>query len=304
MTADHWESWRPYDRSTRKQVEIYEPLALDMQGTYLQALKELALPHPSVMLDEWREFSRMTGGFRAKEFSIFCGGTGVGKTQWLASLSAQLLKQGTKHFVMSVETGHTDFMKRVLSHLAGRDLNTGDVIPTEMLSRIHTQNARYLESGAIEFSLYENRVPVEQLMHDLDCMAKKGCKIAIIDNLNFFMEVTRSSDQLIEMDRVIHELIIFCKTANLHVIMVMHPKKTDNGRVNNEFDIKGSSTAVQEAHNVFLFNRPTEEALRNGAREWHHRELTLRKMRRRGAHVGKTIVFECDRMQYSEKGLA
>jgi twinkle protein len=277
------------------------PFALNMNEVFEQAVTELAKPFPAIPLNGWPIWTAMTGGFRMREFTIFCGPTGAGKTTFLANISAHLLKQKTKHFVMSVETGHTDFMKRILSALAGKDLNTGEVVPAPELIRICDNHQEILTAGTIEFSLYEDRVPIHQLKKDLLYMVKeKGCKIAMIDNLNFFMEVKRASDQLIEMDRVIHELIIFCKQVDVHVIMVMHPKKTDGSRIESEFDIKGSSTAVQEAHNVFLFNRPKPTDGRNPS----ERDLTLKKMRRRGSHVGKTIVFSNHGTQYVEKGYA
>jgi len=194
-------------------------------------------------------------------------------------------------------------MKRVLSALEGEDLNTGDPVPLYKLESVVSKHIDLIRNRTIEFSLYEDRLPVEQLLHDLHCMEKEGCKIAMIDNLNFFLEVTRSADQLIEMDRVIRELIIFCKKVDMHVIMVMHPRKTDGGRVESEFDIKGSSTAVQEAHNVFLFNRPKNEFVTAGTRDSRDRELKIAKMRRRGQYVGHEIVYEYSGTRYDEKGV-
>ena len=86
----------------------------------------------------------------------------------------------------------------------------------------------------------------------------------------------------------------------MHVIMVMHPKKTEGGRIVSEFDIKGSSTAVQEAHNVFLFNKA--RATKDGLVTKLDREITLNKMRRRGSHVGKTLIFGSVGTRYEEKG--
>lgn len=277
--------------------------ALNMGQVFQKAVTELAKPFPAIPLDGWPIWTALTGGFRMREFTVFCGPTGAGKTTFLANISAQLLKQRVKHFVMSVETGHTDFMKRILSSLASKDLNTGEVVPATELSRIYEENKEILSSNTIEFSLYEDRVPIDQLKEDLFYMVKeRGCKIVMIDNLNFFMEVKRSSDQLIEMDRVVHELIVLCKQMDMHVIMVMHPKKTDGVRIESEFDIKGSSTAVQEAHNVFLFNRPRNEDVAHGVRHSFDRELILRKMRRRGSNVGKSIVFGNQGTRYIEKG--
>jgi twinkle protein len=300
-----WSLDRPKARQ-RAEREILPPLAKNMREVYLDALDELVKPMPSIKLPNWDHWSRATGGFRPREFSIFCGSTGAGKTTFMANISAQLLRQREKHFVMSVETGHTDYMKRILSVLAGRDLNTGDPVAVETLTKLHVDHADVLESGNIEFSLYEDRLPVEQLMSDLRFMVKtRGCKVAIIDNLNFFLEVTKSSELILEMDRVIHELIIFCKQVDVHIIMVMHPKKSDgkSTRVESEYDIKGSSTAVQEAHNVFLFNRPRQEDIDNKVRNPSDRELKIAKMRRRGGYAGRTIVFNCFGTKYTEEGL-
>lgn len=278
---------------------VHPPKHLNMRQVFIQAIDELAKPFPSITLNRWSVWNKLTGGFRMREFSILCGPTGKGKTTFLANLSAQLLEQRVKHFVMSVETGHTDYMKRVLSAMEGEDLNTGDPVGAKHLAEIAARHVQAISTGCIEFSLYEDRVPVEQLKNDLLAMAKIGCRIAFIDNLNFFMEVTR--DPVMEMDRVIHELIIFCKQVDMHIVMVMHPKKTEHGRVESEFDIKGSATAVQEAHNVFLFNPPRAEAVAKGASSWNEREIKIAKMRRRGKHVGSTIVFENRNTLYQEK---
>jgi len=275
----------------------------NQQATYLKAMEELATDYPAVQIPDWRTWTEYTGGLRKREFSILCGSTGSGKTTFLANMSAQLLRQNVKHFVMSVETGDTDFMKRVLSVLECRDLNTGWKVPVEELARIHARHAQLLESDTIEFSLYENRVSVEQLIHDIRYMvAEYGVKVVMMDNLNFFLEVTTAANQLIETDRVIHELIILCKQVDVHLIMVMHPKKTDGGRVESEFDIKGSSTAVQEAHNVFLFNRPKPEVIESGERSSYARELKIAKMRRRGQYVGRCVLFESVGTRYEEIG--
>jgi hypothetical protein len=74
--------------------------------------------------------------------------------------------------------------------------------------------------------------------------------------------------------------------------MIMHPKKTEHGRVESEFDIKGSSTAVQEAHNVFLFNRPGADLLEQEIAKPFDREIKIAKMRRRGRAVGARVILK------------
>jgi twinkle protein len=270
-----------------------EPQLETIRQTYVAAAEELVRPYPAVPLDLFPALNRITGGLRPREFSILCGATGVGKTTLNANISRSLLTQKIPHFVASVETGRTDYVKRIMSAYAGKDWNTGDPVPVDELKRFHTEHGIKFQSEHLYLSLYENRFTVETLMSDIAwCVSKFGCKVAMVDNLNFFLEVTRAADQLVEMDRVIHELIIFCKNVDVHVIMVMHPKKTDHGRVESEFDIKGSSTAVQEAHNVFLFNRAGKDLIEAGHATEFDRELKIAKMRRKGRAVGSRLLLK------------
>jgi hypothetical protein len=81
------------------------------------------------------------------------------------------------------------------------------------------------------------------------------------------------------------------KDLPMHIILIVHPRKTDGGRVESEFDIKGSSTAVQECSNVALYNRPKNEDLESRARAFTDRELVFRKIRKRGMNVGRPVWF-------------
>ncbi len=274
---------------------IYEkPHAASLADVYVEASRELLIPFESTPIESFPKFTKLTGGLRPKEYSILCGATGVGKTTLVGNLSKSLINQRVPHFVASVETGSTDYVKRIMSALIGEDWNTGDPVPVEKLQNFHSQHGHSFQSEYLWLSLYEDRFSAKKLMNDIAWMVEnKGCKVAIIDNLNFFMDVTRAADQLIEMDRVTHELVVFCKNINVHVIMIMHPKKTDHGRVESEFDVKGSSTAVQEASNVFLFNRPHEELIKEGHATKFDRELKIAKMRRKGRAMGARMILKC-----------
>lgn len=281
---------------------VPSPLA-NIDEIFLSTLKGLEHPHPSIPLEGWNIFNQLVGGFRAREYSILCGPTGSGKTALLASWSAQLLRQQTRQFIASVENGPQDYMRRVMSCLRGRDINTGIALDRKHLQEIAIEQTKYMKRDQMVFSLFEDRFSVEQLMVDIKhAVEEHGIQIAIIDNLNFFMQPTRSSDALLEMDRVVHELIIFCKNIDVHIIMVQHPRKTDGGRIESEFDIKGSSTAVQEAHNVFLFNRVTEDAVNEsrGQLNSKSRQLKLAKLRRRGDSAGHSIFLNFSNGNYFE----
>jgi twinkle protein len=271
----------------------HEPHARPMSEIFFDAQEEMLSPVPSVPFNRFPKLSMMTGGLRPYEFTILCGATGTGKTTLCANWSLDFLSQNQPQFVASVETGHTDYIRRMISAEAGYDWNTGDPVHIDMLRVFNERHLPTFSTGKAWLSLYDNRMPIETLTADLARMIEKNqVKVAIIDNLNFFLEVTRAADSIVEMDRVIHELIIFCKQFPVHIVMVMHPKKTDGGRVESEFDVKGSSTAVQEAHNVLLFNRAHPSRIESGVANENDRELTIAKMRRRGKFVRRTLILK------------
>lgn len=288
-------------------MNVYNPPLYQIAGEAVsEALRDILVPAPSVKVFNFPQFSKITGGFRPNEFTILCGATGTGKTTLLANWSDSLVTQEVPHFVASVETGHHDFLRRIISARVGRDWNTGDAVPlAEIKAALNSEEQDRLKRAKLYLSLYDNRFSVETLMNDIQYMVEKhDVKVCFIDNLNFFMEVTAASQSIVEMDRVIHELIMFCKRTPVHIVMVMHPKKTIDGRVESEFDVKGSSTSVQEAQNVLLFNRPKEEFIEQGHANWYDRELLITKMRRRGSAVGTRIILRgIDGVQYKEGAL-
>ena len=281
--------------TTEKYIpDFWKPESESLVECYPKALEELSMPFPSVKLNLFSKLSTMTGGLRPYEFSILCGATGCGKTTLCANLSCDLLLQKVPQFIASVETGHTDYVKRMISAFSGEDWNAGDQVNADRLHEFNKGFGEMFTKSGSHLSLYDNRTSIENLMADMAYMVSNhGVKVAFIDNLNFFLEITTAQNAIVEMDRVIHELIIFCKQVPIHVVMVMHPKKTDGGRVESEFDIKGSSTAVQEAHNVFLFNRAHPDLIKTGVAGLNDREIMIAKMRRRGRFVRRRLMIGC-----------
>jgi KaiC/GvpD/RAD55 family RecA-like ATPase len=265
-------------------------------GKYLpEAMESFLMPPEAAWCDFWPKFHTSIGGLRPREYSILCGATGSGKTAFLSTLTERLATQGTSVFVASVETGPVDFTRRAVSARVKENWNLGEIIPLSSAQRFQSQH-RDFDNLPIHLATYEDRVNNKEMINQVAMAVRdEKVEVAILDNLNFFMEVTSNANTVVEMDRVIHDWIMFTKTHDVHVIMVMHPRKT-SGRVESEFDIKGSSTAVQEAHNVWLFNRMDKELVEQDPRWLTTRELTIAKCRRRGAAVGKSIMFRSDNL--------
>lgn len=201
------------------------------------------------------------------------------------------MAQDVPTFVAPVETGDIDFLARVLSVASGLELNQSDAITPEKLKEAYQAGANRIVDSPLLIANYNNRVDIEELIGVLQIMSAKGVKVALLDNLNFFLKITSSTMERAVLDEAIHALVMFVKQYPMHVLLICHPRKTENGRVLSEFDIKGSATSVQEAANVILFNRPTEQDINMGKRRTH-RELVFKKIRKRGLYVDQPIWFE------------
>lgn len=265
-------------------IASFHEVWLDMFAERLGKTDSLEIPG-------WDFFNQITRGIRMHEFTILCGPTGAGKTTLLANLAAIFTANSVPAFVGSVEIGRTDFMNVLASILAFRDPEASWT-PQE-LTQVGEDYKLILQSEQHFFCKYDSRVPHRQLLADLLCAHETmGTKVALIDNLNFLMDVTAAKDQIGAMDKAVHDFVVFVKKVPMHVFMVMHPRKTEGGRVTNEFDIKGSSTAVQEAANVILWNRleSPEDAPMDEHAQWC-REMKFCKIRKNGRAAGCRVVF-------------
>jgi archaellum biogenesis ATPase FlaH len=262
----------------------------------------------SLTVPGWHRFNDASKGLRPHEFTILCGPTGVGKTTLLANLQLGFISANIPSFSAPVEVGSEDFVQKMASIISCKPMIETQQHWDEVRKKYQAQ---FFSNPMHVLTTYDTRVPHTQLMCDLlHSYETNGTKIALIDNLNFMMDSAGSRDQISAMDRVIHEWIVFVKRLPIHVIMVMHPRKTENGRVESENDIKGSSTSIQEAQNVILFNRlkddeeaPYDDSI--GAKMDPHlcREIKIVKCRKNGRAVGKRIIYKIDAISemYTEK---
>lgn len=266
-----------------------------------KALTQILNPEIGPKLPWMPKFSEYLGGMRPHEVTLLCAGTGTGKTALLASITAQLIEQGIPVFAAPVETGDVDFLIRVISALAHKDLNLGEPWNPDVLKPFVMKQIDRLSQSNLFIAHYDNRVKIEELKEVLEFAHRSHrIQVAILDNLNFFLEVVATTMEKAEMDFAIHELVMFSKRFPMHTLLVVHPKKTENGRVLSEFDIKGSSTSVQECANVLLFNRIDEKERLENNFKTSDREFVFRKIRKRGMHVGKKFYMDYTDGVYQE----
>lgn len=264
-----------------------------VSNTFLElfpALRAEAInPPKGVSLPWYPKLTQLIGGLRPHELTLLCAPTGCGKSELVANLAAQLISIGENVFTAPVEIGDINFGLRVLGCLTEQNLASGEPYGAEKFDRLAANTLKKTGMGKLFITSYQDRVDRNILAAKIDThVIKFGVSVVILDNLNFFLEVKSDQFEKKEMDDAIHQFVIQAKKIKAHIILIVHPRKTDNGRVESEFDIKGSSTAVQEASNVILYNRMKHDAINFDPLG---RELVFKKIRKRGTNVNKPIFF-------------
>jgi len=254
---------------------------------------------PGIDIGDWTTFNKSIFGLRPNEFTILCGPSGAGKSTLLSNIYACLMAQGIPTFAAPVEVGQGSFARKVMSIMTGINQNKINEQAKEIRGK--KQDAMFFSNELMLVSKYKSRVNHLQLLCDLlHAHRTRGVQVALVDNLNFMLQPSDQESMVMQYDRVIHDFIVFLKSVPMHIFMVMHPRKTDGGRVESEFDIKGSSTAIQEAQNVLLFNRVRDDFQPPaGIAARFCRTIKIAKCRENGRACGTEILFMLD--QTSEK---
>lgn len=282
---------------------ISTDLVEDNQESFPTVIERIQLEEQkkeSMPIGTWGVLTDALGGLRPNEFTILCGPSGYGKTTFLANIAAYMISQQQNVFIASIEIGSDEFAKKMFSAISGIPANE---IPSDKSRDFLKKNKElffYNESSSM--TKYTSRVNHRHLIYDLYwAFYQNGIKVAFIDNINYLLDMTQARNPIEAMDKAVHEFIVAVKHLDIHLFMVMHPRKANNGddRVDSMYDIKGSSTAIQEAQNVLLFNKLSEgiePPIDNGLPIYTGfcRELTIAKCRYNGRRVGSKIIYYAD----------
>ena len=247
-------------------------------------------------------FPRLTemlgGGLTTRGFTILTGPTGAGKSTLCSNLWFSLQASGKNVYMSPIEIGYVEQMKSLVSIISGRPRRE---LTPEMMPEIREKYyPTFFSNRGHVFSKHESRVNHMDLLTELyHNFLTRNTDVAIIDNWNFMLEPAKGQDAISMNDTALHDCIVFTKKIPVHIIMVMHPRKTDgdDDYIKSIYDIKGSSTSIQESTNVLLFNRletPDEDTPMNVEAKMC-REIKCAKARFNGRAVGRKVFFEIDK---------
>ncbi|EDO43259.1 predicted protein, partial [Nematostella vectensis] len=197
---------------------------------------------------KWSRFPKLNSilkGHRRGELTIFTGPTGAGKTTLLSELSLDLCQSGVNTLWGSFEIRNVRLIKTMLNQLSGINLQKNvqqftywadkfEMLPMYFMCFYGSQNI----NSVVETMAHAAYV------YDIDHI--------IIDNLQFMTSNIRSDDRYSVHNQAIGAFRDFASTKNVHVTLVIHPRKENDDVELQTASIFGTAKASQEADNVMI----------------------------------------------------
>ncbi|ORM39708.1 putative twinkle protein [Babesia sp. Xinjiang] len=191
--------------------------------------------------------SQLLKGHRRGELSVWTGATGSGKTTILSQLSLDYCMQGVSTLWGSFEINNVRLAKTMLRQFSGRNLETS-------LEDFNYYADKFAELP-LRFMKFHGSTSIDQVIDAMDyAVYVHDVRHIIIDNLQFMLSGQNSRvGELWEIqNKAIEKFRRFATNKNVHVSLVVHPRKEADGTPLGMSSVFGSVKSTQEADNVLI----------------------------------------------------
>jgi len=204
---------------------------------------------------KWKRFEHLNTtlkGFRRGEMTVMTGRTGSGKTTFMSEYSLDLCMQGVSTLWGSFEVKNVRLVKMMLKQF-------GLVNLEEHLEEFDKVAEKFLKLPLF-FTTFHGTEEVETV---LDAMSHAvyvhDIAHVIIDNIQFMVGSGGGGmDKYTKQDQCIEQFRKFATLHNVHVTLVIHPRKDMEEKLSIH-SIFGGGKATQEADNVLLLQEESDE---------------------------------------------
>eukprot|EP00808_Paulinella_micropora_P023520 g12676.t1 len=185
-------------------------------------------------------------GHRRGELTVVTGPTGVGKTTVLSQMSLDLARQDRVTLWGSFEIPNSRLARTLLSQFSGVDFDRD-------VSTFHEWADRF-EQLPFYFLKFFGSSPLDQVLDAMDyAVYVKDVQHIVLDNLQFMLSgQTKGYDKFEIQDQAISKFRNFATDHNVHITLVIHPRKEQDRSLLGVSSIFGSAKATQEADNVII----------------------------------------------------
>ena len=152
-----------------------------------------------------------------------------------------------------------------------------------------------LEQMPLHLLDFYGSTPPEEIFETLEySIYAHDIGIMCLDNLQFMLsEQAFGYNKFDLQDIVVSKLRQLATNHNVHIFLVVHPKKVEDDRYLNSSSIYGSSKITQEADNVFILQKSADDTP-------NFRRLQLVKNRHNGLIGETSLAFNPANRRYFE----
>lgn len=227
-----------------------------------QVLHEIYNPdkYVGVPISSLPQFTNVIKGFRRGELTVITGPTGSGKTTFLSQISLDFAEQGVNTLWGSFEIKNTRLMHKLLQQYSYQPLPApGDPDMKEKVEAL----ADSFEQLPLYFMKFHGGSDVDDVLDAMDyAVYVHDVEHIILDNMQFMLVRAfqpnnggyRGSfnDKFDVQDLATEKFRKFATERNVHVTLVVHPRKEDEYSRLGLSSIYGSAKSTQEADTVLI----------------------------------------------------
>ncbi|KAI9922146.1 hypothetical protein PsorP6_000201 [Peronosclerospora sorghi] len=226
------------------QITTFEQLRRDVYEEIVNPIKACG-----VQSRAFPSLNRLMKGHRMGEVTVLTGPTGCGKTTLLSQLSLDLCGQGVSTLWGSFEIKNTRLMHKMLTQLAQRNLS-GDLKAFEAA-------ADRFEALPMHFLRFFGSTDVNEVLDAMEyAVYAYDVQHILLDNVQFMMAGQgRGFDKFERQDAALDKFRKFASAKNVHLTLVIHPRKEQEDEELTLSSVFGTAKATQEADNVLILQR-------------------------------------------------
>lgn len=213
--------------------------------------------------------------------TILSGRPGSGKTSIIDQTIAMTIDSGKSVFLYSKEMPERMLANWFNSIIAGRrnmeERITRDgrkyyIVPHHVQKKMQSFYSEKL-------LIYRDDEPndVDSVMQSAEeCVRKYGCKLIVLDNLMMIDLNCSESDKNTAQTNLINTLIKFAAKYNVAVVLIAHPKKTQDANSDIEmYDISGTSNIINLAMRSIGLRRVSKKEKGDPKAKWRNYDVVL-----------------------------
>jgi len=229
-------------------------------------------------------------GFRKGEMTIVTGPTGSGKTTFLSQLSIDFAEQDKPVLWGSFEIKNTRLMQKMMRQYHKKPYDHNEPNSLDVLNKM-ADNFEKLPFG---FLTFHGGTHIDEVMDAMELTVKtNGVEHIIIDNLQFMLTPNPSANKFDMQDEAISKFRRFATEKNIHLILVVHPRKEKENKLDID-SIYGGAKVTQEADLVLILQSDKTK---------NSKYIDVRKNRYDGTLGYSNLSFDQSTLRYQEASI-